>query len=198
MKRSIAGLQGGEAAYRILLLLYPRDYRDRYAGEMTELFCHCRDRARSRGGEVGFWLATLLDLIVNSSLVRLSRLGSRFGARSLAVVPTAGSGTLAAGACCAAVCCTGHAAMIGSLGITGAAIGAAVGPLRPLLLAVSGIILLTAWRLAGKRDQGLLRPSAEKSRQIRRGPRRTGSIVAASMWLLAFAAPALAELLHRH
>ena len=127
MKRPTAAApRVGETAYRYLLLLYPRDYRDRYAGEMTELFCYCRDRARNRGGEFRFWLATLLDLIVNSFLVRLSRLVSKIGGRSLAVIPAAGSGSLAVGACCAAVCCTGHAALIGSLGITGAAMASAM------------------------------------------------------------------------
>jgi len=190
--------QVAEATYRFLLLLYPRDYRERYAGEMTELFRYCRERARARGGELRFWLATLFDLISNSLLVRLSRLRSRFGGHPFAVVPAAGSGTLAVGACCAAVCCTGHAALIGSLGITGAAIGTAAGPLRPLILGVSGLMLLVAWQLARTRGQGFTLPGEDESRRGRRRRARLGPMIAAALWLVALASPLLAELLHGH
>ncbi len=112
----------GEGAYRLLLRLYPGDFRRLYGDEMVDVFRCCRDRARHRGGRAGFWLATTYDLVSNALLLRLSRLGSNIGGRSLAIVPAAGSGTLAAGVCCAAVCCTGHAALLGSLGIAGGAV----------------------------------------------------------------------------
>ena len=140
--------RGGESAYRLLLYLYPGDFRQRYGEEMVDLFRHGRDRAQQRGVRTSFWLATLYDLGLNALLVRISHLSSGTRGRSLALVPAAGSGMLAVGACCAAVCCTGHAALFGSVGIAGAAFGAWFEPLRPAALGVSALMLLASAGLA--------------------------------------------------
>jgi hypothetical protein len=52
-------------AYRILLRLYPSDYRHMFAGEMLNAFALALDERRRRGtpGEIGFVLGEFMGLI---------------------------------------------------------------------------------------------------------------------------------------
>jgi putative ABC transport system permease protein len=59
----------GERVYRRLLRLYPRDFSDDYADEMTRLY---RDRARSEGASV--WVALVADLARTAPKEQLSTL----------------------------------------------------------------------------------------------------------------------------
>ncbi len=60
----------GERVYRRLLRLYPRDFSDDYADEMTHLY---RDRVRSEGA-TGVWLALVADLARTAPREQLSTL----------------------------------------------------------------------------------------------------------------------------
>jgi putative ABC transport system permease protein len=67
--RTPAGLR----LYRLLLLLSPRDYRDRFGSELDEMFLALRDEPRHRGlaGVLRLWTELLRDLAV--ALMRLRR-----------------------------------------------------------------------------------------------------------------------------
>jgi putative ABC transport system permease protein len=60
----------GERVYRRLLRLYPRDFSDEYADEMTRLY---RDRARDEG-PASVWLALIADLARTAPREQLSTL----------------------------------------------------------------------------------------------------------------------------
>jgi hypothetical protein len=55
----------GERVYRQLLRLYPRDFSDDYADEMTRLY---RDRVRGEGA-TSVWLTLVADLVRTASAV---------------------------------------------------------------------------------------------------------------------------------
>src|SRR5262245_6442698 len=50
-----------ERIYRLLLLVYPRDFRDEYGHEMSLLF-----RARAREGQLRLWLQVMGDLLLHA------------------------------------------------------------------------------------------------------------------------------------
>src|SRR5687767_6555210 len=64
----------GDRLYRLLLHLYPRAFRDRFADDMTDFF---RDRrraaARHRGalGVAGVWLRGIIDVVTGAWLERM-------------------------------------------------------------------------------------------------------------------------------
>src|SRR5918994_5049350 len=60
----------GERVYRRLLRLYPRDFSDDYAEEMTGVY---RDRVRAEGA-AGVWLALAADLVRTAPRGQLSTL----------------------------------------------------------------------------------------------------------------------------
>jgi putative ABC transport system permease protein len=60
----------GERAYRQLLRLYPRDFSDDYAGEMTRLY---RDRVRGEG-PMSVWLTLLTDVVRTAPKEQISTL----------------------------------------------------------------------------------------------------------------------------
>ncbi len=62
-------------AYRRLLDLYPARFRERYAGEMAQVFAEsCRDAYARRGiiGLVVVWCRCLVDLVANAATEHLS------------------------------------------------------------------------------------------------------------------------------
>jgi hypothetical protein len=65
-----------ERVYRGMLLLYPADFRDRFAGEMVQLF-HDKLRdaraGRGSGGAAGAWLRLLGDVAATAALERMRR-----------------------------------------------------------------------------------------------------------------------------
>ena len=71
-----------ESLYRVLLLLYPRSFRDGYAEPMAQLF---GDRLRDGGGRV--WLETASDLIRTVPIQRMEAAMARVspGARVVAL-----------------------------------------------------------------------------------------------------------------
>ena len=74
MSQSIPDSVGlADRAYRILLHLYPRAFRERFGDEMTELFQARRRAAASRGtwGSVELWARTALDTMRSVSRERL-------------------------------------------------------------------------------------------------------------------------------
>jgi len=66
----LAKSQFGERVYRRLLRLYPRDFSDDYADEMTRLY---RDRVRSEGA-TSVWLALVSDLARTAPREQISAL----------------------------------------------------------------------------------------------------------------------------
>ena len=77
-----------ERVYRGMLLMYPAEFRDRFADEMVQLF-HDKLRdaraGRRSGGVAGAWLRLLGDMAVTAALERMRR--NRTVAHSLSVVP---------------------------------------------------------------------------------------------------------------
>ncbi len=69
-------LDAGLRIYRLLLLLFPRDFRRRHGPEMEEMFAHLRsERMRARSSRVAFWIRITRDTAVHA-------LGGRLGGRS--------------------------------------------------------------------------------------------------------------------
>ena len=62
-------------AYRILLRLYPNDYRNVFAGEMLNAFALALDERRGRGtpGEIGFVLGEFMGLIAGACAEWISK-----------------------------------------------------------------------------------------------------------------------------
>ncbi|HEY7055435.1 MAG TPA: ABC transporter permease [Vicinamibacterales bacterium] len=64
------------ALYRLLLVLYPREFRRRYSQELLEVFDQESASARHRGiaGAARFWTAILRDLVTTAARLRLRQL----------------------------------------------------------------------------------------------------------------------------
>jgi hypothetical protein len=61
--------------YRLLLLAYPRKFRQEFGGEMHQVFRDCyRDEAGS-GSLIRFWLRTLVDLVLSAARERTDNSG---------------------------------------------------------------------------------------------------------------------------
>jgi putative ABC transport system permease protein len=85
-------VRASERVYKLLLAVYPREFRDEYGEEMARTFCdRCRGRAQSSGlaGVAGLWLDVVPDLTMTVWREHMSILWQdiRFGARSLARTP---------------------------------------------------------------------------------------------------------------
>ncbi|MEA2651831.1 MAG: hypothetical protein QOI85_1552 [Chloroflexota bacterium] len=77
-----------ERIYRGILLLYPAEFRDRFADEMVQLFHDKLRDARAgsgSGGAAGAWLRMLGDVATTAALERMRR--NRIMAHSLTVAP---------------------------------------------------------------------------------------------------------------
>ncbi len=184
-----------EATFRFLLRFYPADFRVRYGEEMIEVYRHGLRRAIGIPARARFQMTAMADLCGSAVLVRLSRIPIRIGRRGLVVLPAAGSGSLAAGVCCAAICCTSHAALFGSVGLAGAVFGAWFEPLRPAALGLSALMLVAS---AGDSGNLIHRRRRFGERVHGMWPGRTALLASTGLWLLAFLAPAIAQLPHAH
>ena len=71
-----------DRAYRLLLWLYPRDFRERFGSDMTEFFRDRRRSAARRGalGVVGVWARALADVLTGATLERVDATAQRFRA----------------------------------------------------------------------------------------------------------------------
>jgi hypothetical protein len=58
-----------ERIYKILLNLYPKDFRREYGEEMTQIF---QESLRNEGSSFGFWARTFWDVISSASRERIS------------------------------------------------------------------------------------------------------------------------------
>lgn len=63
---------GTERLLRLLLHLYPEDFRDEVGREWLEAYCERSRRARERGGRAGFWLRAVTDSVRNGLGERLN------------------------------------------------------------------------------------------------------------------------------
>ena len=81
-----AGRARGERAYRMLLALFPRDFRARYADDMTEFY---RDRVRGLRGSrfARAWFRLALDLVASALAERLTPPTARERVRSVSPQP---------------------------------------------------------------------------------------------------------------
>lgn len=64
-----------ERVYEALLTAYPKEFRDAYGAQMTQVFCDLHREALESGGlaaSMGLWIRTLLDL-ANSAVTERRR-----------------------------------------------------------------------------------------------------------------------------
>ncbi|MDQ2717151.1 MAG: Stp1/IreP family PP2C-type Ser/Thr phosphatase [Chloroflexota bacterium] len=71
----ISSSRPAERLYRLLLLLYPRTFRDAYCREMMQTFRACYREARQQGswGLVGLWSFILRDLVASAFVEHMKR-----------------------------------------------------------------------------------------------------------------------------
>jgi hypothetical protein len=62
--------------YRMLLLGYPKPFRQRFGPEMAQVFCDCVRDAYNEGDLLGLWARTLGDLIISAPAEHVSALRS--------------------------------------------------------------------------------------------------------------------------
>ncbi|HUQ81219.1 MAG TPA: ABC transporter permease [Gemmatimonadaceae bacterium] len=70
-------LSAADRAYRLLLRLYPRDFREQFGGDMTDFFRDRRTAARRSGGAsrvAGVWVSAIVDVIGIATLERAAAL----------------------------------------------------------------------------------------------------------------------------
>ena len=70
-------------AYRVMLLVYPRAFRQRFGPEMTQVFRDCVRDAYSGGDLLGLWARTLGDLIISAPAEHVSALRSTERSRTM-------------------------------------------------------------------------------------------------------------------
>jgi len=81
--------------YGLLLLAYPAEFRHEFGKEMRQVFRDCY-RAEARSGSLpGFWLRTLLDLVLTAARERFERKGVFMNRRSDAAALLACVGIIA-------------------------------------------------------------------------------------------------------
>ena len=72
-----------DRAYRLLLHLYPREFRDRFANDMTDFFRDRRRAAARAGGSLGLagaWARGIIDIVAGAALERTDSAARRLGA----------------------------------------------------------------------------------------------------------------------
>jgi predicted permease len=67
-------MDAGDRAFRFALRAFPREFRERFGGEMIEFFRARRAQARARGTNASFMLRTSLDLLASLARERSQRL----------------------------------------------------------------------------------------------------------------------------
>ncbi|MEE8252065.1 MAG: hypothetical protein V3R24_10035 [Gemmatimonadales bacterium] len=180
-----------ERLYRIILLLYPSDFRQSYGEEMALLFRERYVGTVARGGVLGlFWCRTAIDVACNAIPLHLESLVR--GHRHMGVGAAAGGGTVAAtvGSACL---CASHV-FAGLFGVAGAGIATVIWIYRPYLLIVSLAMLALAF-LVVHTSAGSVEDDAKMgTRWMGQALVWSGTII----WVLALYAPRLVGLIHHH
>ena len=180
-----------ERLYRIILLLYPSDFRQSYGEEMALLFREKYVATVARGGVLGmFWCRTAIDVACNAIPLHLESLVR--GHRHMGVGAAAGGGTVAAtvGSACL---CESHV-FAGLFGVAGAGIATVIWIYRPYLLIVSLAMLALAF-LVVHTSAGSVEDDAKMgTRWMSQALVWSGTII----WVLALYAPRLVGLIHHH
>ena len=180
-----------ERLYRIILLLYPSDFRQSYGEEMALLFRERYVGTVARGGVLGlFWCRTAIDVACSAIPLHLESLVR--GHRHMGVGAAAGGGTVAAtvGSACL---CASHV-FAGLFGVAGAGIATVIWIYRPYLLIVSLAMLALAF-LVVHTSAGSVEDDAKMgTRWMSQALVWSGTII----WVLALYAPRLVGLIHHH